>query len=289
MTETIESVVVPLDGSDLGERVLPLAGSIAKRAGATLYLITVVPGPADAAQITQASNDLRQTSERAGVPGTPLVRAGTPADQILEAAHRLPHPLVVMTTHGRSGTGRWFIGSVADRVVRGGEIPVLLLRSGMPAPTEPITIKRIMVPLDGSDYSEAALPIAEQIAVLFDADVRLVRVAETGHLNAMFDTTLFPVPSDYITQLARDLIASSATYLAEITRQVQARGVRAETVNLHGFPTRELLAQEENEAIDLVVMTSHARARVGRIVYGSVAEQLLQHGQRPILFVHPAT
>lgn len=288
MAIPITSIVVPLDGSTLAAQALPLAGSIAERAGARLHLVRVAPGPIDAAQANRIIDDLRQAATRARVRGNPSVRVGSPADEILALAVALPHPLIVMTTHGRSGIGRWLVGSVADRVVRGGRVPVLLLRSIVPTIAEEFDIRRIMVPLDGSAYAEAALPVAETFAALFDADLRLVRVAETGHLLATFDPTLFPIPSQDITNLARDLVAEAATYLAETTQKLRSRGLRATPVNLRGYPTAKLLAQEQDAAIDLVVMATHAREGVNRIVFGSVAETLLQFGQRPLVLIHPS-
>lgn len=287
MTQTIENIVVPLDGSRLADRALPLAKSIADRAGAAVQLVRVLPEPVDSAETSAVMESLQHTAEDFGVEAVPIVKIGAPADQILSVAGSMAGSLVVMTTHGRSGAGRWLIGSVANRVVRGGEAPVLLLRSTMPSLDQPVEIRRIMIPLDGSTYGEAALPIAESLAELFDAELQVVRVAETGHLTATFDTTLFPVPSDFMTQLARDLIVSASTYLNETSQQIQSRGLKAHSVNLQGFPAEQLLEQERNAAIDLVVMATHARRGLSRMVFGNVAEQLLQLGQRPVLMVHP--
>ena len=205
------------------------------------------------------------------------------------AKSKFPHPLIVMTTHGRSGLGRWLLGGVASHVVRGGEAPVLLLRSGTPVPPSSASFRRIMVPLDGSPYGEAALPLATMLAQRFDAELRLVRVAETGQLEESAYLSRFPVPAEVSAELIQDLVAQTDAYLAATSERLRSRGLRVYPVTLQGFPTAELLAQERDALVDLVVMATHARSGLGRVVVGSVAEELLQAGQRPILMVHPTT
>ena len=287
MTSVIGTIVVPLDGSSLAEAALLPGRDLAGRAGATLRLVGVLSEHADAAEERRFAERLRLAARRAGVEAVPDIRRGAPADQILTEAAGLPQPLIVMTTHGRSGPGRWLLGGVASRVVRGGEAPVLLLRSGMTTPASVASIRRIMVPLDGSAYGEAAIPLAAELAELFDAELRLVRVAETGQLATSFGTTLFSTTREVVSLLAQDLEAAADAYLATTSERLSSRGLRVYPVTLRGFPTAELLAQERNALVDLVVMATHARSGLGRIVVGSVAEELLQAGRRPILMVHP--
>ena len=136
-----KSILVPLDGSTLAEDILDEIEELALLLNARLNLICVsradvLPGvdPTDAQVrvVNNAKEYLETIRERLSLKHfdvevhTPY---GNPADKILEVCKRHPIDLVAMSTHGRSGIGRWLLGSVAEKVVRHSEIPVLLLRS----------------------------------------------------------------------------------------------------------------------------------------------------------------
>jgi nucleotide-binding universal stress UspA family protein len=145
-----KKIVVPLDGSDLAEAALPHARAIAERAGAELLLLRVavsplyIESPVDptfsAVMVESALNmqkEAEQYLERIATPlretglsvTTRVHDGGTAAETILDEAKQFGADLIVMSTHGRSGISRWLIGSVADKVVHGAQIPVLLIRS----------------------------------------------------------------------------------------------------------------------------------------------------------------
>ena len=145
-----------LDGSELAEAALPLAQRMAKAMKAKVHLVRAVvpptaifgaeylPGtlPVLEEMEAEARQYLETTAEKlrsTGLTTTVVVRTGIPAEVILAEACE-PGDIVVMSTHGRSGVDRWFLGSVADAVVRHGDIPVLVVRS--------------WVTLDKPEYSE---------------------------------------------------------------------------------------------------------------------------------------
>ncbi len=76
------------------------------------------------------------------------VTGGDPAAQIVQIAAERQVELIAMTTHGRGAMGRWYFGSVADRVARSATVPVLLVRPSEKEP-QPVAIRRLVVPLDG--------------------------------------------------------------------------------------------------------------------------------------------
>lgn len=138
-------ILVPLDGSKLAEGVLPHAQALAYSEGAELVLLTVAanptldfvfsdPGLAQRAEeeqealskkyMTEIGNKLKST----GFKVSTLLRVGAVADTILSVADEMQVDLIAMSTHGRTGAARWLLGSVADRVVRNSQVPVLLIR-----------------------------------------------------------------------------------------------------------------------------------------------------------------
>ena len=136
-----KSILVPLDGSKLAEQILSEVEELALLMNAKLNLIcvskaTVFPGadPTDAQVrvVNEAKNYLENLRERLLAKQIDIeihTPYGNPAIKILEVSRRQDMDLIAMSTHGRSGIGRWLLGSVAEKVVRHSEIPVLLLRS----------------------------------------------------------------------------------------------------------------------------------------------------------------
>ncbi|HEV8191166.1 MAG TPA: universal stress protein, partial [Ktedonobacterales bacterium] len=139
-------VLVPLDGSPYAEEALPLAASLAREFRRSLTLVHVVaPGvlavtSADAAAVAEMEieSDERVAREylkgirhrmaaTTGLPVESMIRMGDPADEFLHLAESHPGSLIVMSTHGRSGLARFFIGSVAGHIVRRAHVPVLII------------------------------------------------------------------------------------------------------------------------------------------------------------------
>lgn len=139
-------ILVPLDGSKVAEGVLPHAKALAYSEGAELVLLTVSanpaldfafsdPGLAEAAVLEQEERSKKYMSEietqlkSAGFKTSTVLRVGSVAEVILEAAEELGVDVIAMSTHGRTGPARWLLGSIAERVVHSSKIPVLLIRA----------------------------------------------------------------------------------------------------------------------------------------------------------------
>ncbi len=283
----IGTVIVPLDGSDLAEQALPYAEAIARKANAPLHLMRVVPPDAQASAETEARDYLREQAKNYGDRVQISVRMGQPADQIVDGADEMTDPVVVMTTHGRSGIGRWLYGSVADRVVRGSGAPVLLIRSGT-KDRRAETVSTVVVSLDGSVHSEAALPYGKEIAQAFDAELVLVRVAETTQLYGMLGSEpMAPASADTFNEIGQRLVEEAQEYLAGVAETLRKDGVKVRTETLEGFAADQLLALEREMSVDLIVMATHGRSGLGRLVFGSVAERILKVGTTPVMMIKP--
>lgn len=151
-------VLVPLDGSEPSESVLPFLTAIAGPLDMTIVLLRVLetmpPTAVDGGQGSIADDLAARRRDAAeylaplaiglrarGIGTTTAIRVGRPEDEILAAAHAENIDLIAMSTHGRSGLGRLLFGSVAERVLRQAEVPVFLMRQTrrpavMPRPTE---------------------------------------------------------------------------------------------------------------------------------------------------------
>ncbi len=140
-----KKILVPLDGSELSERALVHAHALAKALGAQVVLLRVVVFPTRDYDVTPPMEEtvsaemLSETKRylenhagnlrRAGVTATTFAESGRVADTIVDFTETHQIDLIVMSTHGRTGAARWIIGSVADRVVHGAHVPVLLVRA----------------------------------------------------------------------------------------------------------------------------------------------------------------
>jgi nucleotide-binding universal stress UspA family protein len=139
-------ILVPLDGSKTAEGVLPHAKALAYSEGAELVLLTVAANPvmdfafSDPAIAQNAQREQEEASQKytariegelkeAGFRVSTLLRIGAVADTILNVAEEMQVDVIAMSTHGRTGPARWLLGSIADKVVRNSQVPVLLIRA----------------------------------------------------------------------------------------------------------------------------------------------------------------
>ena len=125
----LQTIIVPLDGSSLAEQALPHAVSLAKALKLRVLLVRVTPSLEDA-RVMQYLHQVQEklNNQRVSSVEERLLK-GHAADAIVGLARETPHSLVAMTTHGRSGVGRWLLGSIADRVVRHSRDLVLMIRA----------------------------------------------------------------------------------------------------------------------------------------------------------------
>ncbi|HEX5368315.1 MAG TPA: universal stress protein [Dehalococcoidia bacterium] len=126
-------ILVPLDGSELSDAVIPYAESLAQKLGGELVLVMVGEVAETSKQFNEEMNELTQAlekrAERVSVPHrVHAVPAGDPVDGILQALNEEDADYIVMSTHGRSGLSDLVQGSVASGVVRRAKVPVLLKR-----------------------------------------------------------------------------------------------------------------------------------------------------------------
>jgi nucleotide-binding universal stress UspA family protein len=188
-------ILVPLDGSQTAENVLPFARCFARSLQAPVELLAVVDIAEMARHISAEQASMLRTliddqtrrlehyleSVAKKLPAGAVqcaVRKGNAAEVIIESAAADKQTVIAMATHGRSGLDRWLLGSVAEKVLRGASNPTLLVRAKEhQAPLwEMPTMKRIVVPLDGSGLSEKILPAVETLAKGLDVEVTLLGV-----------------------------------------------------------------------------------------------------------------
>ncbi len=299
----IRTVLVPLDGSPFAEQALPWAIAVARKSRARLRLAMVhqlpSPPPVDEATLrlyTKVELGLRRSQRDYvhriaarikgddGVQTATAMLEGTPAPALAKYVTEIGVDLVVMTTHGRGGLERAWLGSVADQLVRTLEIPVLLIRPAEGG-TSTIGAKRLLVPLDGSRKSESILPAAMTLATVTGADIALLQAV--APVSLMTDPpTSYPLGIDEeITKLERQ---QAQDYLDSLTDQLRAAGFRASgTAVLGGTAFDTIRAVADEPGTGIIALTTHGRGGVRRMVLGSIADKLVRSGNVPVLVTRP--
>ena len=298
MNPPFRSILVPLDGTEVAEQALAVGASLARRTGGTLHLVTVQePVPlAVTAEVGAYGVDMERESRATlsrYLADTAEAAAGsvntTLQSELLEgpaavalAAYVAEHEvdLVVMTTHGRRGIARWWLGSVADQLLRRVSVPVLLLHpSELPQPTR---FHRFLVALDG-EIEEPVLAAATALGGLEEQpEYLLFRVAEPP-LPLL--TPLAASPSQLgQPHLARAAEEAAADYLERVAARLRAAGHRCSwrVVRSRDIPAQVVELAEETGA-DCIAVGTHGAGGLERLLVGSVADQVVRGTQLPVL------
>ena len=284
-----DRILVPLDGSDYSAQVLWQVRRLLLAEGADVELYTAVipiqeswfereeerPDPEEhdaSPRVEEARRGLEVHKERlaaAGATVTVEVEVGDPADMILSRVRRTKPALVAMATHGRSGPTSWLRGSVAQRVLRECDAPLLLVNPSAEDEddVQALQFRTILVPFDGSERAAAVFPLVKQLAQTWGAAVVLQRV--------------WPSPELQAPMTAEELAASIETARS----QLAAAGLEVRVRASFGYPAREILTAVEEEQADLVAITTHGRTGTSRWFFGSVTEKVVRGCGQPLLVV----
>lgn len=270
-----ERILVPLDGSPTAEAVLTHVRTLLRTSHAEVLLLqayNVPPVQVDYLSLResareQANRYLRAVEERLvseGVCARRILGEGPPAEVILHAAAREYVSLIAMSTHGRTGLSRFVLGSVAEKVLRASDAPVLVVRSFGAAPAE-LSFRRILVPFDGSQASLAVSCIVKELFAPLDARVVLLHV-----LDPQWEGVQWALPERPMKEAADAFIAACLPTTTEVRK---------------GDPATEILNACRDYDIDIIAMTTHGRTGPSRWVFGSVTEKVLRAATVPLLVV----
>ncbi len=280
-------ILVPLDGSKMAEQVMPYVRLLANASGAAVTLLRVSgPGAQMPFSSSQSASDyLKYTAASLQpLPTASVEKIGNPAEVIVDMAKDDTDYLIAMVTHGLTGPGRWFLGSIASKVVQSAANPLLLIRAvENVTPSEPIVLKRVVVPLDGSGLAETVLPQVMTLASKLKLEVQLVRVYSPP-LNTY--GVAYGVIDQGPSQVRKELHEQSEKYLDGKAAGLLASGFDAVSVAVvEGDAASEIVEFATSSPQSMVAMSTHGRSGIGRWVLGSVAEKVVQHSRAPVLLI----
>jgi len=277
-------ILVPLDGSELSEQVLPHAQHLAQAFEVPVDLVCAVERE-DLPENVLGEFHQDRTKYLEGIaaafPGDSkprcVVETGRPAEVILDEAGRRKETLIVMATHGYSGLQRWFVGSVAHKVVQAAECPVLLFPAGAKGPDGGrVELEHIIVPLDGSALAEHILPYATHLCKVMDMEMILLRAYHPR----------FPGSTVRMHEVSQIVRESAENYIAAKAEELERQGIeRISFRALRGIPAEQITDFALETQNSMTAMCSHGRHGVGRWVMGSVTDAVLHCSEEPLLVV----
>jgi nucleotide-binding universal stress UspA family protein len=178
------------------------------------------------------------------------------------------------------------MGSVAEKVLRGSESTMFLVRADEEARAESTTtIKSIVVPLDGSELAESVLPTVVEIAKSLNLAVALYRAYELAASAYYGSEDYLPNYDEMLVNLKKEV----EEYLAKKANWLKSAGLdRVSWVAAAGAGADEIVRYSREHPDALIAMCTHGRSGVRRWVLGSVTERVVRHAGDPVLVVHAA-
>jgi nucleotide-binding universal stress UspA family protein len=294
-TKKIETIVVGTDFSDDARVALDWASDVARERGARIVLthaatiaasMAMAPEfvPMDDSWYRAIEEGAREELERwAGTVRAKNVAVETvlgfePAvASILEVAAGDHADLLVVGTRGLTGLKRFFLGSVAGRLVRRAPCPVVTVHGGAEVRRP---VRTVLLP---TDLSEGAARAAEAaLQVLGDGVNRHVVLLHVYRYPVMFSAA----PALVLTQQIADFVRDARARITAQADRLRERGMATEVIVEEGIPSERILAYAEELKVDLIAMGTHGHSGLDRLFLGSTAERVLTAAPCPVLTVH---
>lgn len=295
---TIKNILVPLDGSQLSETVLPMAALLAQQSHARLILFHVIEqNPPDtvhgekhltdereaAAYLAQVSQSLAQEINVDRHVHTSAEK--NVADSIVSHSQELKVDLIAMCAHGQSGLQKRIFGNIAQRVLNMGDVPVLLLSPDKEMKAETCSCQCILVPLDGNPDHEAGLAIALELSQSCHARLHLVMVIHklsTLPGEQAASAVLLPTAASALLEID---CQEGEMYLAGLMGKLLDKHIQVTGEVQRGDPARQIVRAAKEFHADMIVLGTHSKTAMDAFWSGSVTPKLATRTHLPLLLV----
>ncbi len=285
----IKNLVVLLDGSIYAAQALPVAKMLCRATGAKLHLLSSVKNYTQALQEQYEETaqsrriyleNLSQMLLSEGYDVSFTVRPGFIADATASYVQETGIDLVVLSTKGKSGEKHWAKGGASRKLVRSVLKPILMVQATEDENHWVPRLKRILVALDGSIYSERTLPYARALAEAFKSELFLMSVP------AIPNASDYRAPAEYLETLKNKKDANMHKFLHAIARGLRKDGLKVHTLVTGSIPAKAIIEVSKARHVDMIMMTSRGRGDLQLLFLGSVAEQVVQ-GADQMVFMMP--
>lgn len=277
-----KKILLPVDGSETSKSIIPYCTNLAQKNDGHITLFSVETGDGSIQELVDSTlnqllvNGLRADSIRV---------KGSAADQIVFYAENNNYDLIAMSTQGRNGMKRTVIGSVTEEVIRTTSLPVLTVNACRNNSEGSIKIGKIIVPLDGSRLSESALPFAISLVSSIPSNLLITNVISPTKVIAGDPILDGLITFDETSHTVKAKKSDSDQYLSEITKRLSDDLPTIESEVMDGEPSQAIMSLAEQHTDPLVILASHGRAGLNRLVMGSVTETLMRTSDFPILVI----
>jgi nucleotide-binding universal stress UspA family protein len=294
-----KNILVPLDGSKLSEAAIPVAASLAKTLHTPVTLLHIIEKDASPeihrdhhiTQADEASAYLEGRARRAFPEGAKVdwhVHTAAVKDVaagIVEHAMTEFRPdLIVMCTHGKSGVRDLLFGSIAQQVVAHGTTPLLLIKPDTDS-SNTFKLDKILVPLDSGPVHDDSLPLTQELAKAYGAEIYLLTVIPTfstvtGETAAA--SSLLPATTSALLEIN---VENAEVDLRAHLDELKRAGFQARAEIARGDPATEIVNLSERLNADLVVLSTHRKAGAAAFWARSVAPNATRKARVPILLI----
>jgi nucleotide-binding universal stress UspA family protein len=271
-----DTILVPLDGSQLAECVLPHVVAFARsfdaeiillrileknQAGASAQLFDLLNWQIKKTQVTLYLEKTKAQLQESGVRVRTIVLEGLVAEGITDYAQNQGMKLIILSSHGRNGLTQWGISSITQKIILGAQTSLLIVRAHQNRGysgelSETPVYQRILVPLDGSQRAENVLPIITQLAQFHRSQIHLVQVVQTPEMARQMPPT--PEDIDLSNRVVVRNREEAGRYLEQVKSRSYLEGIAVQThLITSDNAAAELHQVVEQEHIDMVTLSAH--------------------------------
>jgi nucleotide-binding universal stress UspA family protein len=283
-------ILVPLDGSNLAELALAYAEEIAVAFKSELVLLYVNEPKEDQYRhmhklyMEEVAEGVKERFRKRARVKT-VVLSGEPAEEIIKYTEKNDVSVIIMASHGRSGITGWVMGGVASKLLHTAKVPVMLIRTTKLPKREPREklLERVLLPLDGSEAGEAAVPYVRKLIDKLGSEVILFEVVAGGqHVRTVggLDYILYPEPE---MELAK---TEAKEYLDKLSQRLAVKkGKVSVSLKIGDNVAGDIIKFAKRKKVGLIAISAHGHSGIERWVFGSTASKIVQSSKIPVLMV----
>jgi nucleotide-binding universal stress UspA family protein len=217
-----------------------------------------------------------------GVKAETMIRRGSPADEIIKACRGMPADLVLVGFKGTGDSPEFLLGSVAHKVIKYAPCSVLVTKRR----TE--TVNRVLVPLDGSKYSDEMVRFLLRMPLPPRAEVLAMVVLQSFAAAFVKAYTLdLERDREIVAELQEAEEEAARRVLTEAEGQLRKGRYRVSTIVARGDPSREILREAAQRDIDLIALGAKGLTGVRGFLLGGVAQRIARYAKSSVLIVRP--
>ena len=292
-----DRIVIAVDGSDEAAHAARRGLELADTFGAAVDVIHVVER--NALRLTRTGDERTRLRDRGaaildeidgaasevGLSVSTKLVEGKPAVRISEFATESDADLVVVGRQGLTGVTRRLVGGVTEGILHRSPVPVLVVPEGDPVTEASAGYSQILLPTDGSETAEDAVPHGEAVGRNYGSTVHVLNVVDLQAAGGVFNAG--GLDSEFVERLeasGREAVGRVADEIRDVTAEIEVRTTVERSTSFDGVAAG-IRGYVENNGIDLIVMSSHGRSNLERQMLGSVASTVLRTVDVPVLVV----